>query len=84
MQPSLSVTGEIKCKKLPGYDAVASVMYKGSYDGVSAAYTALMRWIEANGYQVAGPSREIYFTDPNSGVPPSEYVTEVQFPVRKG
>ena len=59
-------------------------MYKGSYDGVSAAYTALMRWIEANGYQVAGPSREIYFTDPNSGVPPSEYVTEVQFPVRKG
>ena len=46
--------------------------------------TALMRWIEANGYQIAGPSREIYFTDPNSGVPPSEYVTEVQFPVRKG
>ena len=40
-------------------------------------------WIEANGYQVAGPSREIYFTDPSTGVPPSEYVTEVQFPVEK-
>jgi len=72
-----------KCYNLPGYDRVATTIYKGSYDTISAAYNALMRWIEANGYEVIGPGREIYFTDPNSGVPPSEYVTEVQFPVKK-
>ena len=75
--------GEFKCYDLPGYNQMATTIHKGSYDTISTAYTALMKWIEANGYQVAGPSREIYFTDPNSGVLPSEYVTEVQFPVKK-
>lgn len=75
--------GEFKCYDLSGYDHVATTIHKGSYDTIPSAYNALMRWIEANGYQVAGPSREIYFTDPSTGVPPSEYVTEVQFPVEK-
>lgn len=72
----------IKCRELPGCQ-MATAIHKGSYDTVSAGYTALMKWIEANGYEIAGPSREVYFTDPNSGVPPSEYVTEIQFPVKK-
>jgi effector-binding domain-containing protein len=76
--------GEFKCYDLPGYNHMATTIHKGSYDSVSGAYNALMRWIEANGYQIAGPCREIYFTDPSSGVPPSEYVTEVQVPVAKG
>ncbi len=75
--------GEFKSYELPGYNQMATTIHKGSYDTVSAAYAALMKWIEANGYQVAGPSREIYFTDPHSGVAPNEYVTEVQFPVVK-
>jgi effector-binding domain-containing protein len=75
--------GEFKCYDLPGSDHMATTIHKGSWETISAAYNALMRWIEANGYQITGPSREIYFTDPNSGVPPSEYVTEVQFPVTK-
>jgi effector-binding domain-containing protein len=33
--------------------------------------------------EILNPNREIYFTDPNAGVPPSEYVTEIQFPVEK-
>ncbi len=75
--------GEFKCYDLKGYEHMATTIHKGSYNSVSGAYNALMRWIEANGYQITGPSREIYFTDPNSGVPPSEYVTEVQVPVEK-
>jgi effector-binding domain-containing protein len=74
--------GDIKVRELPA-ELMATVIHKGSYETVSAAYTAVMKWIDANGYDVAGPSREVYFTDPNSGTPPSEYVTEVQFPVRK-
>jgi effector-binding domain-containing protein len=41
-----------------------------------------MGWIEANGYRLTGPDREIYLqggTDPDD---PS-YVTEIQQPVEK-
>jgi effector-binding domain-containing protein len=77
------VKGEFKCYELAGYNQVATSVHKGSYDTISAAYSALMRWIEANGYQIIDCSREIYFTAPGSNTPPSEYVTEVQFPVAK-
>ncbi len=77
------VQGEFRCYDLPGYDTVASVIHKGPWEKVSEAYNALMNWIATNGYQPAGPNREIYFTDPNSGVPPADYVTGVQFPVSK-
>jgi effector-binding domain-containing protein len=73
--------GEFKCKELPGYDQMATTIHKGGYESVDGAYSALMKWIEKNNYQIVGPSREIYLTDPSSGTPPSEYVTEVQFPV---
>ena len=75
--------GEFKCRELPGYEQMAATIHKGAYDSVGGAYTALGKWIETNGYQIIGPCREIYFTDPRSGTPPNEYVTEIQFPVSK-
>jgi effector-binding domain-containing protein len=75
--------GEVKCKDLPGWDRVASTIHKGNYNTVGEAYTALGRWIETNGFQTVGPCREIYFTDPRSGTPVDQYVTEVQMPVAK-
>ena len=75
--------GEFKCKELPGYDQMAATIHKGTYDSVGGAYIAMGKWIETNGYQIIGPCREIYFTDPRSGTPPNEYVTEIQFPVGK-
>ncbi len=75
--------GEFKCKELPGCDQMATTIHKGKYETVGGAYSALGKWIEANGYQIIGPCREIYFTDPSSGTPPSEYVTEIQLPVGK-
>ena len=74
--------GEFKMVELPGYESMASVMYKGPYEGIGEAYNALMRWVEANSYHLTGPTREIYLTEPGK-VPPAEYVTEVQAPVGK-
>ena len=79
----VSSKGEFKCRELPGYEQMATTIHKGTYDSVGSAYTALGKWIETNGYQIIGPCREIYFTDPRSGTPPNEYVTEIQFPVTK-
>ena len=76
--------GEFKCQELPGYEQMVTTIHKGTYDSVGSAYTSLGKWIETNGYQIIGPCREIYFTDPRSGTPPNEYVTEIQFPVAKG
>jgi DNA-binding transcriptional MerR regulator len=70
-------------KQLPGVEAMACVVHHGSYsNGFHEAYGNLMSWIEANGYRIVGPNREIYLKggdDPDDG----SYVTEIQFPVEK-
>ncbi|HSK48316.1 MAG TPA: GyrI-like domain-containing protein [Coriobacteriia bacterium] len=63
-------------------ETVASTMHKGPYDEVAPAYAELGKWISEEGYQVVGPPREIYYSDPEI-VPPSEYLTEIQIPVAK-
>lgn len=73
----------IKVYELPGMDEAACTIHKGPYDTISEAYNALMAWCEANGYQLSGPDRELFFTDPRKEKDPSKYVTEVQFPVTK-
>lgn len=61
---------------------VASVMHRGPYETVEETYRELGRWIGENGYEVVGPPEELYYSDPAT-TPPEEYLTEIQFPVRK-
>lgn len=77
---SPSGQGDLSLRELPG-GPVAALVYRGAFDGIGAAYVALLGWIEANGYRVAGPNREIYLQGP--GMEPSDFVTEIQFPVEK-
>jgi hypothetical protein len=48
------------------------------------AHEAILKWVEANGYRIVGPSRELYLYNsmPIHHNDPS-YVTEIQFPVEK-
>lgn len=73
----------VKVRELPGVEAMACVVHRGGYDGLGQAYSALMSWIEANGYRIAGPNREVYLRGAGPNVDPGAYVTEVQFPVEK-
>ena len=43
------------------------------------AYNALAQWIEENGYQIAGPPRELFYGSVQQG----DLTAEVQFPVEK-
>jgi AraC family transcriptional regulator len=61
---------------------VAATMHNGPYDQVGATYGALWGWITENGYEIMGPSEEVYLSDPGK-TPPEELLTEVRFPVRK-
>jgi DNA-binding transcriptional MerR regulator len=47
--------------------------------GLLPAYNALGEWIEANGYQIVGPPRELFYGSAEHG----DLTAEVQFPVKK-
>jgi effector-binding domain-containing protein len=76
--------GDIRSYNLPGFETVASTIHHGPFITIGQAYEALIQWIEANGYQFAGPSREIYLNPAGNGSQTNPAtVTEIQFPVRK-
>ena len=76
-------TDRVKVRELAAAD-VASVVHKGAFIRLCDAYNAIMQWIEANGYSVAGPSREIYLHCPQPVRQDDEScVTEIQVPVEK-
>ncbi len=61
---------------------VASLMYKGPYDKVSASWEKLYGWIYRNKYEPAGPGMEIYLNSPDE-VPEDSLLIEIQVPVKK-
>lgn len=77
----LPETEQVKIRTLPA-GTMASLIHKGPFSALEAAYEAMFRWIEANDYQIIAPSRELTLQfDPNGS--PGDYITELQFPVAK-
>ncbi|MFN2590079.1 MAG: GyrI-like domain-containing protein [Actinomycetota bacterium] len=60
----------------------AVTWHDGSYASIGEAHRAIEEWIGANGRQITGPPWEVYWTGPADGVEPSEYRTEVGYPIR--
>ncbi|RRR75653.1 MAG: hypothetical protein EI684_04210 [Candidatus Viridilinea halotolerans] len=69
--------GRVRVYTLPGA-TVAATIHRGTWEGLPAAYTALMDWIKAGGYTPCGASREIYLEQAET---PDAHVTEIQIPV---
>ena len=71
----------VRCADLPTVK-VASVIHHGAYNTLPQSYQMVLKWVEANGYQVHGPIREIYL---QCGEPlrqdDDSYVTEIQVPI---
>ena len=59
---------------------VVSLIYRGPYDEVGAAYDQLNRWVADKGYEVIGPSQELYLNDANI-TPAEDLLTEIQMPI---
>jgi DNA-binding transcriptional MerR regulator len=76
-------SGRMHVHELPAATMAATV-HHGSYTTIGEAHEAILTWIEANGYRIVGPDRELnlYHTMPIRQDDPS-YVTEVQYPVEK-
>ncbi len=74
--------GRVATRQLPAVEQMASTIHLGPFEGLTGTYSRLMGWIEANGYRISGPNREVY-VQCEPGSDPSTYVTEVQFPVER-
>ncbi len=74
---------EVKDKELEK-GAFACITHSGPMEKLPEAYQAILKWIEENGYSIAGAGREVYHKGMGeSGGQPREYMVELQFPVRK-
>jgi DNA-binding transcriptional MerR regulator len=78
--------GRASVRTLAAVATMSSVVYHGSYDAfdkVGEVHASLGRWIEANGYQIAGPNREIYLQPPQALGRGLDGVIEIQYPVSR-
>ena len=58
----------------------ASAVHRGKFDEFTKLHPAVLRWIDANNYEITGPSREVYHRVDHEG---NTSVVEVQYPVAK-
>ena len=95
LKHAIPSTSRIQVAELPAEEAMACLVHTGSYEAIGAALEAMLAWIEAHGYTLAGPTREVYLRFNADGLdlplPPAylapseeEFVTELQIPVSAG
>lgn len=80
--------GRVMCRPLPAVPQAACVVHNGSFAAIGEAYGFLTQWMESNGYECAGPVREVYLRPARQAGDQADQddpqtVTEIQFPVRK-
>ena len=74
--------GDLRFKTLPAVQA-ACVFHKGSYRTFSESYETVLKYIEENGYEIAGEIRESYIDGVWNKDDESEWLSEIQVPIRK-
>ena len=73
-------TEHVKVYELP-QQQVAAVVHHGAFEDFTQGHTAILTWMEANGYRAAGPYREIYIHHASNM---ADSATEIQYPVEQG
>ena len=61
----------------------ACIFHKGSYGTFSKSYETVLKYIEENGYEIAGEIRESYIDGVWNKENETEWLSEIQVPVRK-
>ncbi len=77
------VTGEgYDVVELPFVEVAATLLHKGDMAGIGDSWMALTEQLLADGYRIAGPSREVYL-EAEGHEPGPDWVTELQMPVER-
>ena len=69
-------------RTLPAVQA-ACIFHRGSYRTFAESYEAVLRFVQENGYEIAGPIRESYIDGIWNQDDESGWLSEIQVPVRK-
>ena len=75
-------TGDLHFRTLPEIQA-ACIFHKGSYNLFSESYETVLRYIEENGYAIAGEIRESYIDGVWNKDDERDWLSEIQIPIRK-
>ena len=75
-------TGDLHFRTLPEIQA-ACIFHKGSYNLFSESYETVLRYIEENGYAIAGEIRESYIDGVWNKDDERDRLSEIQIPIRK-
>jgi DNA-binding transcriptional MerR regulator len=73
---------ELTTGELPAAATLATIVRSGPLDQSHLAFGALGIWMEANGYSIAGPCREVFLNGLVASAE-ADAVMEIQFPVTK-
>lgn len=76
-------TDNIAFKQIPRVETAACVIHKGPYEQFPKAYEAVVGWIEDNHFEMTDMPRESYIDGAWNRESEEEWLTEIQFPVRK-
>jgi len=74
---------EMTVNELPAAACLATLVRSGPLHQSHIAFGALGIWMEANGFQIAGTSREVFLQPPFQRPDQEDVVMEIQFPVTK-
>ena len=77
------VPDDVEVSRVPEVP-VASTVHRGPYEEMGEAYEAIDAWIAEHHREAVGPIRETYLNGPAEVDEPSEYLTEVEVPLRTG
>src|SRR5260221_7001249 len=78
--PRLSDGDELGVSQLPAYTRVATCVRVGPPDRAHLTTARIGRWLEAAGYRLAGPNREL-FVEPPRAERLAESLVEMAFPI---
>ena len=73
----------VKFRRIDFVPEAACALHKGPYSTLGRAYGSIMSWIEHNGYEIIDHPRESYIDGIWNKDSDKDWLTEVQFPVRK-
>lgn len=70
-------------KTVDKVETAACVLHKGPYEGFPKSYAAILKWVEENGFEIIDKPRESYIDGIWNKDFEEDWLTEIQFPVRK-
>lgn len=76
-------TQTLKFKVVPAVDMAACVLHKGPYFELPKAYAAILHYLEESGCEIAGLPREVYIDGIWNKDSEEDWLTEIQFPIKK-